>query len=69
MREAFVQFMIKNPEIITTEELKELALMWEGAATLFEFQPNMVKEAAIYRECANDLRKLLSGDKSMLEKW
>ena len=56
---------------MTDLEAKELAGMWDETASLFQkipFSESCREIAMTYRDCANDLRLLVSGDKNVIER-
>jgi len=48
------------------EDMIELAKMWRETARLMGLSGNTM--AAAYRDCANDLRQVLAGNKEVIEK-
>jgi len=56
---------------MTDTEAKELAQMWDETASLFArypFNESCQEVAATYRDCASDLRRLVAGDKTVIER-
>lgn len=49
--------------------LKELIEQWEATAMLYATQCDMKESASGYKECISELKEILDGDLSSIEKW
>lgn len=59
----------KKPKDMLREHLKELIEQWESTAYLYSTQHDMKAAASGYYECISELKEILNGDLSAIEKW
>ena len=50
------------------ERLKELIDMWEEVSQHQNFDRGLLREAAVRRDCVNDLKEVMGGNYSCIEK-
>ena len=59
-------------EVVSVEDLKELIEMWKESskipAMIGESKEVIVAKNIVYAECCRELKRLIEGDKSVIEK-
>lgn len=59
--------VVKKPKDMIREHLKELILQWEATSMLYATIDQGMADG--YNECISELKEILNGDLSAIEKW